>query len=96
VNRMAIDIALWVLASPILFVRWLFRLFKRWQFWRMSYTARIACRNCHAVISLVGLWRCSCGYTYRGHVLEVCPVCGALPQMARCFACGVTQKLPEP
>jgi len=93
----SVDLVLWVLASPILFVKWLFRLRRRWKFWRMAYTPRILCRNCEATISLVGLWKCGgCQYTSKGHLLRECPVCGSLPRMVRCFACGVTTLLPEP
>jgi hypothetical protein len=92
----SLDLILWVLASPILFVQWLFRLRRTWEFWRMAYTTRIVCGNCGGNIWLIGLWRCGCAYTYRGHVLHRCPVCGSLPRMVRCFACGVTTKLPDP
>ena len=91
-----VDLALWILASPILLVKRIFRLRNQWRFYRMSYTPRIACRNCQATISLVGLWRCGCGFTYSGHLLRFCPVCDALPRMVRCFNCGVTARLPEP
>jgi len=90
-----LDLLLWVLASPVLFIRWLFRLRRKWRFWRMAYTPRIVCGSCKATIWLLGVWRCGCGYTYRGHLLRECPVCGALPRMARCFNCGLTTKLPE-
>ena len=93
---MLMDLALWLLASPILCVRWVFVAIRRWKFYRASYTPRMICRNCGAAISLVGIWRCRCGYTYRGHLLRLCPVCGSLPRMVRCFACGVTERLPEP
>ena len=96
-KKIVVDITLWLLASPILILRWLFRLALRWRFWYLSYTPQITCQKCQATISLVGIWRCGCGYTYRGHLLRVCPVCGALPpRMVRCFQCGVTEKLPEP
>ncbi len=91
-----IDLVLWLIASPILFVRALYRLWGRWKFWRMAYTLRIVCRNCRGTIWLVGQWRCACGFEYRGHLLRACSVCGALPRMVRCYACGVTTKLPEP
>jgi hypothetical protein len=91
-----LDLTLWALASPILFVKWLLRLKRRWRFWRVAYMTQISCRSCHSMISLVGIWRCGCGFTYRGHLLRECPVCGALPRMVRCFACGITEKLPEP
>ncbi len=92
-----LDLILWVLASPILLIKWLFRLQRRCRFWRMAYTPQIVCPSCRSRISLVGIWTCStCRYTYRGHVMRKCPVCGALPRMVRCYECGVTTKLPEP
>jgi hypothetical protein len=90
------DLVLVVLASPVLMVEWLVRAIRRWRFSRLSYTPRIICRNCGEAISLVGIWRCGCGYTYRGHLLRKCLVCRSLPRMVRCHQCGVTEKLPEP
>ncbi len=90
------DFVLWALASPILLLRALVRLIRRGRFWRVSYTPYIACRSCGATVALVGFWRCRCGYTYRGHVLRMCPVCFTLPRMVRCYACGATEKLPAP
>jgi len=92
----SVDLVLWVLASPILFVKWLFRLTRSWRFWRMAYAPRIVCGNCRETIWLLGVWKCGCGFTYRGHLLRECPVCGSLPRMVRCYDCGVTTKLPEP
>ena len=86
----------WVLASPVFCVLAVARLLKRQRFWAVSYRARIPCHTCGASISLLGIWECRCGYTYRGHVLRECPVCHALPRMVRCFACGATEVLPEP
>src|SRR5207247_52400 len=60
------DWILWVLASPILFIRWIFRLARRWKVLQLGYRTELVCRNCRSPISLVGLWRCGCGYTYRG------------------------------
>ena len=92
----SLDAILWLLASPVLFVKWLMGARRWWRFWRMAYTPRIVCPNCRKTIWLVGLWRCGCGYTYPGHLLRACPVCGSLPRMVRCYDCGVTTKLPEP
>jgi hypothetical protein len=92
-----IDLLLWILASPVLFVKWLWSLRRRWKFWQMAYTPRIVCTSCRGTIWLVGQWQCTaCAYTYQGHLLRECPVCGSLPRFARCFNCGVTTKLPEP
>ncbi len=90
------ELLLWMLASPVLLLKWIVQLAMRWRFWRVAYTTQLTCSNCQAAVSLVGLWRCHCGFTYRGHLLRVCPVCGSLPGMVRCYRCGVTQKLPEP
>jgi hypothetical protein len=97
VNELWLDFILGVLASPILFVKWLLRLQRRWRFWHMAYTTGIICTSCRSRISLTGIWSCgTCRYTYRGHLMRACPICGSLPRMARCYECGVTTKLPEP
>lgn len=85
----------WLLVSPILVGRFIVHTVRWVDFWATAYRHEILCRNCGTAISLVGIWRCKCGYTYKGHLLRTCPVCGALPRMARCFRCGVTEKLPE-
>jgi hypothetical protein len=90
------EFILWLLASPFLVLRAAFRALRRARYYRLSYAAAIRCRSCRAPISLVGHWRCGCGYTYRGHLLRECPVCGSLPRMVRCFRCGLTEVLPEP
>ena len=83
-------------AAPVYAVRGLVRAARRVKFWRVSYMTEITCRTCGSPISLVGMWRCNCGFTYKGHLLRVCPICSSLPRMARCFSCGATEKLPEP
>jgi len=89
-----VDPALFVLASPILLVRALQRASERYRFFRLAMAPAIVC-ECGGAVSLVGFWRCSCGFTYRGHLLRVCPVCGTIPCVVRCYRCGVTTKLPE-
>ena len=64
-------------------------------FLRISQATEILCQ-CGNAISLVGLWKCSCSFTYRGHLLQICPLCGRVPKICRCYACGLTTKLPEP
>jgi hypothetical protein len=96
VNDSWIDFVLWILASPLLFIQWLLRLRRRWRFWRTAYATQIVCSGCHSAISLLGNWTCQCGYSYRGHVMRECPICGAQARMVRCYACGLTEKLPEP
>lgn len=90
------DFVLWFFACPVLFIRWLFRLIRRYRFYRMAYTTRITCTTCGAEISLLGVWRCRCGWTSASHLMRRCPICGSLPRMVRCFNCGATELLPEP
>jgi len=91
----AVDVALFLLASPVLLMLYLLRCWTHMQFLKAASAASIEC-ECGREVSLVGMWRCSCGFTYRGHLLRICPVCGRLPSMVRCYGCGVTTKLPEP
>lgn len=95
-GNQSLDVILFLLATPALAVRTLVRAVRRVEFWRAIYRTSSLCGSCGATISLVGLWRCQCGFTYEGHLLQVCPVCGALPKMMRCYQCGVTETLPQP
>lgn len=88
------ELILWLLASPILLIRALVRIYRQSQFLATAVKPNILC-ECGEKIWLVGLWQCDCGFTYRGHLLRPCPVCGAIPLMVRCYRCGVTTKLPE-
>jgi hypothetical protein len=90
------DLLVWLLASPFLFIRWLVGQARHVTFLRTAYQPSIICRNCGATVSLVGIWRCGCGFTYKGHLLRECPVCSSLPAMVRCYRCQVTERLPEP
>jgi hypothetical protein len=83
-------------AAPAIVVVKLVQIVARWRFYKTAYTSRLFCANCGAAVWLVGLWRCPCGFTYKGHLLRICPVCESLPAMVRCYECGVTAKLPEP
>jgi len=85
----------WVLCLPFRILNSCARLREHISFLRLATATRISCQ-CGIPISLVGLWRCSCTFTYRGHLLQVCPLCGRIPRMVRCYACGLTTKLPEP
>jgi hypothetical protein len=90
------DALLFILASPILLVLGVRRTVARYRYLRLALQAAITC-ECGEPVSLVGLWRCSCGnWVYRGHLLRVCPVCRTVPVVVRCYRCGVTTKLPEP
>ena len=95
-TRAIFEIVRWLVAGPILLFRFILQAFRWFDFWVMAYRHEFLCRNCGSVVSLVGIWRCRCGYTYRGHLLRSCPVCESLPRMARCFHCGITEELPQP
>ena len=94
-NRLLLHIFVFILASPILMLGTLGRAGKRVRFLALASRANLLC-ECGEKISLLGLWRCPCGFTYRGHLITVCPVCEALPKVARCYACGVTTRLADP
>ena len=85
----------WVLSLPFRIFGGILRLREHIQFLRLAAATRIFC-GCGSPVSLGGLWRCSCSFTYRGHLLQTCPLCGRIPRICRCYACGLTTKLPEP
>ncbi len=93
-NDLVAEVLWWILLSPLRFLGWLVRMIRNIPFWRTAYAPAIRCGNCGATISLVGIWECGCHFTYRGHLLRECPICGSLPSMVRCFNCGVTERLP--
>ena len=85
----------WVLSLPFAALAGLRRLREHLAFLSLAAATQILCA-CGSPISLVGFWRCGCSFTYRGHLLSICPLCGRIPRIIRCYACGVTTKLPEP
>jgi len=94
-KRLLLDVLLFLMASPILLLQALRRGGKKVRFFALACRASLFC-ECGEEMSLVGLWKCSCGFTYRGHLVSVCPVCEALPKVVRCYECGVTTRLPDP
>lgn len=89
-----LDWVLLVLASPIILAKAILRARERYRFFRLAMEPAITC-ECGQPVALVGFWRCSCGYTYAGHLLRACPVCHTIPCVVRCYACQRTTKLPE-
>jgi hypothetical protein len=85
------DLALWVMATPILAGEGIIRTVRHLYRMRRTRQGSMPCRTCGAEISLLGFWRCPCGFTYRGHLLRRCSVCGSLPVIARCLHCGATE-----
>ncbi len=67
-------------------VRHLFRL-------SVSMKTEVSCPNCGLAVSLVGIWQCTCGFTYAGNLIMECPVCATVPRFVRCPRCQVTRKL---
>ncbi len=83
-----------VLASPILLVQAIRQAVERYRFFQLAMQPGITC-DCGSPVSLVGFWKCSCGFTYQGHLLRMCPVCATIPCVVRCYQCSRTTKLPE-
>jgi len=95
-NDFIIECVWWLLASPIFMVQWFIRIARDAHFWKIAYAADIPCAACGKSISLVGIWQCpACRFSYRGHVLRNCPICGVMPRMVRCYACNMTTLLPR-
>jgi hypothetical protein len=80
------------MASPILLFQAVLRTRRRYRFFRLAMEPE---SECGQMMSLVGFWKCSCGFTYQGHLLRRCPVCFSVPCVIRCYRCGVTTKLSE-
>ncbi len=94
-KRLLLDLLLFLMASPILLLQVLRRGGKNVRFFALASSASLFC-ECGEEMSLVGLWKCPCGFTYRGHLVTVCPVCEAVPKVVRCYGCGVTTRLADP
>lgn len=94
-NDLALELLWRAVTLPFSLAARLVRMIRNIAFWRTAYAPRVRCRNCGASISLVGIWECHCHFTYRGHLLRECPICGSLPSMVKCFNCGVTERLPK-
>lgn len=94
-KRLLGEVLLFFLASPVFVLTLARRCWKKARFFAVASRAFLYC-ECGEAMSLVGLWKCSCGFTYRGHLITVCPLCEALPKIVRCYACGVTTRLADP
>jgi hypothetical protein len=94
-KRLLLDALLFLLASPIFLLQALRCGRKQVRFFALASRQSLFC-ECGEEISLVGLWKCPCGFTYRGHLVTVCPVCEALPKVVRWYVCCVTTRLPDP
>ena len=89
------ELILFLLASPVLLFSLARRSWKKARFFALASRSSLYC-ECGSEMSLVGLWKCPCGFTYCGHLVTVCPVCEALPKVVRCYACGITTRLADP
>lgn len=84
----------YLLAAPFLAVMFWRRGLRYFVVLQLAVTSTIRCYHCGTSISLVGVWECrSCGFTYRGHVMQPCAICSKIPRVARCQQCRVTTKL---
>ncbi len=92
-NSWCWDLILFALASPILVIRGILRGVRRLRFLVTAMRPNVVCRTCGSEISLIGVWRCPCGYTSRSHLLRYCPGCGAFPRVIRCYRCGETRRV---
>lgn len=86
-------LGLWLLASPILLLVGIVKFIRHLRLLRLTVQPSVRCRTCGSAISLLGFWRCGCGFAYQGHLLRHCPQCSTLPRIIRCYRCGVTQLL---
>src|SRR3989442_7653143 len=88
------DIALFVLASPVLFVLAARRGIHRYRFFRLAMESAIVC-ECGSTASLVGLWRCGWRFTYLGQLPRLLPVSVSLPSILRCSRFWVTNEVTQ-
>ena len=65
VEEKALDLALLVLASPVYTALALRRAMRQYRFLRVALVSALTC-ECGEELSLVGMWRCSCRFTYAG------------------------------
>jgi hypothetical protein len=67
-------------------------IWKKYRQYKLTQTLSLDC-ECGEAVSLIGKFRCKCGFVYVGHILWKCPVCAAVPRIVRCYACGLTRIL---
>lgn len=89
----SMTLALYLLASPVFLVAGLFKGLRALYACRYAWSRAMRCRQCGSAIALVRAWRCHCGFTYVGSVLQTCPICGSRPVLVRCDSCGVTWQI---
>lgn len=90
-KRWQSDLALFLLASPILAVRAVVRFLRHLSFLRMTVQSTLTCPLCKGTISLLGMYKCACGHVFQGHLLSNCESCGSSPSLIRCYRCGATK-----
>ena len=83
----------YILALPFLVIRGLMRLDRYVRVLVRSVSPSIPCVNCESEVALLGIWRCQCGWTFKGHYMTPCPVCDRVPNVVRCLRCSVTTRL---
>lgn len=83
----------YILALPFLIIRGLVRLDRYLRVLVLSVSPSIRCVSCHSEVTLLGIWRCQCGWTFKGHYMTPCPICDRVPRVVRCLRCSVTTRL---
>jgi hypothetical protein len=83
----------YMLALPFLIIWGMIRIARYVRLLTLSVSPSIACIGCRSEVALLGIWRCRCGFTYKGHLMRPCPVCARVPRVVRCLNCSVTTQL---
>jgi phage FluMu protein Com len=91
--KLLFRVVAYVLAGPLLGMWMLYKGIRHLMKLKVAGKIEVKCPSCRMLVSLVGIWRCHCGFTYRGHLITECPICFSIPRMVRCPRCQVTRKL---
>lgn len=83
----------YILALPFLIIWGIRRMDKYMRVLVLSVSPSTPCVACKSEVTLLGIWRCSCGYTFKGHYMTPCSMCGRVPRLVRCLNCSVTTRL---
>lgn len=80
----------WLCRLPVHVVVWSHRGYRRLRgAWIVATRDSLPCPGCRHEVSLIGRFRCSCGFTYDGYGFAPCPICLDIPPYLPCSRCGV-------
>lgn len=92
-RQVALSLIVLVVGLPVaLFVDALRAYLRASRIARALAAAQTRCPRGH-VVELVGAWQCGCGYVWRGHAWESCPLEGTRAHYIYC-ACGCSVRSP--